>query len=84
VLARAQQHLDDRQREAGGLAGTGLGRAHDVTALQQHRDGLGLDRRRVLVALLVQGAQDERRQAEIGETDLAELRRRPAREWTGW
>jgi hypothetical protein len=33
-----QQQLDDRQREAGGLAGAGLGGAHDVAALQH--DGI--------------------------------------------
>jgi hypothetical protein len=64
-----QQALDDRQREAGGLAGAGLGRAHHVTALQHHGDGLGLDRGRMDVALFGQGFQDIGREAEIFEAD---------------
>ncbi len=61
-LARRRQHqrlrLDlvqvgigqHRQRERGGLAGTGLGLAEHVATGQQRRDGGGLDRRRGLVA----------------------------------
>jgi hypothetical protein len=51
----------------GGLAGAGLGGAHDVAALQHDRDGLGLDRGRVHIALVRQRAQDFGRQAEIGK-----------------
>src|SRR5204863_8457216 len=46
----------------------GLRGAHHVPALQHDRDCLGLDRRRVDIALIGQGAQDFRRQAEILKT----------------
>jgi hypothetical protein len=69
VAGLGQQQLDDRQREAGGLAGAGLRRAHDVATLQHDRNRFGLDRRRMDITLFGQGAQDFRRQAEIFETD---------------
>ena len=54
--------------EAGGLAGAGLGAGKQVGAGQaHHRDGLRLDRRRRVVAVLVDGAQQELGEAEIGE-----------------
>ncbi|MNN30138.1 hypothetical protein D3C81_1437770 [compost metagenome] len=62
-----QQALDDRQREACRLAGTGLRGAHHVLAEEDHRNGLRLDRRRRGVALFGQGAQDARIQPEAFE-----------------
>jgi hypothetical protein len=38
------QDVQDRQREAGGLAGAGLGGGHQVAAGEHLRNGLGLDR----------------------------------------
>ncbi len=40
------QALEHRQRESGGLAGAGLGAAHQVAALEHQRNGLVLDRGR--------------------------------------
>ena len=54
-------------RERGGLAGAGLGQAHDVPAAEQCGDGGGLDGRGVLVAHLVQGRQHTPVHAELGE-----------------
>ena len=41
----ADQALQDRQDEGRGLAGAGLGQAHDVVSLEGRRDGLLLDGR---------------------------------------
>ena len=62
-----RQALQHRQREAGGLAGAGLRAAHQVAALQDDGNGLRLDRRRGVVALLANGAQERLGQAEVGE-----------------
>ncbi len=78
-LARGRQHqrlrgglLDvdarqDRQREGRGLAGAGLGLPEHVAVGQQQRDRGGLDRRRRLVADLLQRLQDGRGDVEIGK-----------------
>ena len=50
-----------------GLAGAGLGDAQQVTAFEQVRDGLRLDRGRNGVVLGADGAQDRLAQAEIAE-----------------
>ena len=63
----AREPLQERQREAGGLAGTGLRRGHDVASGQYQRNGLTLDRRGLAVALLVDRAQEVGRQAEVFE-----------------
>jgi hypothetical protein len=47
-----RQVLDQRQREAGGLAGAGLGGAEEVAAGQDDRDGLLLDGGRDGVSLV--------------------------------
>ena len=65
--AGSGQPVQHRQREAGGLARAGLGSGHEVTPLQDGRNRLGLDRGRVLVALLAHGAQDRLGEAEIAE-----------------
>jgi hypothetical protein len=61
--------LQDRQREGGRLAGAGLGDAEQVAALQQRRDGLRLDRRRLGVAL-----GGERLQQLVVEPEVVESR----------
>ena len=48
----SREALQQRQREARGLAGSGLGAAHDVASLQNQRNRLRLDRRRLGIALL--------------------------------
>ena len=60
----------DRQRERGRLAGAGLRQPDDVAALQQRRDGRGLDRRGVLVAEVAQGLEEPLVQTEVGEGRL--------------
>jgi hypothetical protein len=41
----SEELLQNRQREAGGLAGAGLGAAHDVETLKDGGNGLHLNRR---------------------------------------
>ena len=64
---RAGQDVEHRQGEAGGLAGAGLRRAQHVAPHQHDGDRLLLDRRRMPVAHLGDGAQHRLGQAEIGE-----------------
>ena len=59
------QLVEDRQAEAGGLAGAGLGAAHDVLAGEDDRDGLLLDRGGGGVTGLGHGAEELRPQAEL-------------------
>ncbi|MNG99819.1 hypothetical protein D3C79_589980 [compost metagenome] len=61
------QALQQRQGKACGLAGTGLGRGHQVTPGQHGRNGLGLDRRRGVVVQALKRAQQGFNQAEFGE-----------------
>ena len=63
----AGQDVEHRQGEAGGLAGAGLRRAQHVASHQHDGDRLLLDRRRVAVAHLGDGAQHRLGQAEIGK-----------------
>ncbi len=44
MIGRRVDACEQRQRKGGSLAGPGLGLADHVTTVQQHRDGLGLDR----------------------------------------
>jgi hypothetical protein len=46
------QKLKQRQRKAGGLAGTGLGAAHEVASFEYDWNGLRLDRRGLGIALI--------------------------------
>jgi hypothetical protein len=50
--------MQDRQREGRGLAGAGLGRAQEIDAGQDVRDGLRLDRGGNGVAFTGHGAQE--------------------------
>ena len=64
LLAQALQH---RQREGGGLAGAGGGLTDQVTALDQRRDRLGLDRGGGGVAERGDGPLELGAQREVGE-----------------
>ena len=66
-VGERRQLLQDRQREARGLAGAGLGAAHDVLAGEDHGYRLRLDRRRRGIAGLGHGLQQLRPQAELGK-----------------
>ena len=55
--AAGRQQLQHGQGKGGGFAGSGLGAAQQVPALQHRRNGLGLNGRRLGVALLFHGAQ---------------------------
>ena len=57
-----------RQREGCRLAGAGLGLAQDIAPCEQRRNDRRLNRRRRLVADLVDREQDFRAQADFGET----------------
>ena len=65
--ALAHEALEDRQREAGRLAGAGLGGGHHVAAGERRGNRLGLDRRCGVVALFLEGTKQRGRQAEIME-----------------
>ena len=67
TLVEFGQAVQDRQHEGGGLAGTGLGNAHQVTAGEKMRDGLRLDRGRLVIACVLEGTQDRVGQAELGK-----------------
>ena len=72
--------LQRRQGEGGRLAGAGGGLAEHVAAGEDRRDGVALDRRRLLVAERGEGGQQLRAQLEVGEPALAR-RARCARSW---
>lgn len=61
------QAMQDRQREAGGLAGAGLGAGQQVAAVQHGWHRLALDRGRGCIAGFGYRAHDGIGQAEIGE-----------------
>ncbi len=66
VGAAAHRELVQQgQGEGSGLAGAGLGAAQEVVAVEHGRNGLGLDRRRRFVALLMHGPQDGRGQLQF-------------------
>jgi hypothetical protein len=70
IRARARprrQKRDHRQREAGGLAGAGLGDAQHVLAFQRGGDRAGLDRSGGFVASFGNGLEDQRVQLQVGK-----------------
>ena len=69
-LLRDVEAGEDRQRERGGLAGTGLSDAEHVAAGEQRRDGGRLDGGRGLVADVFEGLEHGVGEAEIGEGRL--------------
>jgi hypothetical protein len=62
--------LEERERERRRLSGSGRGLAEQVAALEQRRDRLALDRRRLLVAEARERRQQLLRQSEIRESRL--------------
>ena len=66
----AGQDVEHRQHEATGLASAGLRGAEHVATHENARNGLRLDRSRLTIALLADGADDFRRQAETLEAVL--------------
>ena len=62
--------VEQGQAEGGGLAGSGLGDAHDVAPGQQDRDGLALNGGGRHVAHVGDGPEQVDGQAEVGEGDL--------------
>ncbi len=63
-----EKPLQDRQCEGGRLAGSGLGNAAQVAAVEYLRDSLRLDRGRCRVALGRNSAENGRSKSKIGET----------------
>ena len=61
---------EHRQGEGGGLTRTCLGDTKDVTARQNVRDGLSLDRCRVRVARGRDGLEDLVAQSEVGKRHM--------------
>ena len=59
--------LDHRQAEGGGLARARLRLADHVAPLEEHGDGLLLDRAGLLVAHVLQRVQGRLGEAEVGE-----------------
>ena len=60
--------LDDREAEAEGLAGTGLGLTDDVLPVEGERDGLGLDGERFEDALAGEGVDHVLVDIEFGKS----------------
>jgi hypothetical protein len=67
VLARADDALQDRDAEAEGLAGTGLGLADDVVPAERDRQRQRLDRERMGDADVAERADDGLGDSEVGE-----------------
>ena len=65
--------MQDREGEAGGLAGAGLRAAHDVVAGQHFGNRLHLDRSRRGVTGLGHGPQDLGPQTELGKARCVHL-----------
>ena len=80
-MADVQKPVQKRQPEGRGLAGAGLGKAHQVAALHDVGNGLRLDRRGRLERGLFQCLQDLGRKAEgveSGHVRSVHRQRRPA------
>ncbi len=76
-----EQALEHRQREAAGLAGTGLGSHHQIATLQDGRDGTLLNRRGIRIASVFHGAgkglgETEGNEGHAGFLSLSASRRR--------
>ena len=59
--------LEHRQHEGRRLAGAGLGVGHEVPAVEDERDRLGLDGGGLGVALVRDGAEEFGREPELSE-----------------
>ena len=73
MAGRRHERIDDGQRKAGRLSGTGLGSGHHVMARHDHRNGLGLDGGRLGIAGGSDGLEHVGMQAEITEGDGGRL-----------
>jgi len=78
-----REPLQERQREAGGLAGAGLRGAEQVASGEDDRDGLRLDGGGFGVAMLRDGAKQLGQQPEAfeGRTYDDLLKNRPAKDF---
>ena len=65
---RTGEAMEDRKGEGGGLAGAGLGDADEVAAGKGGRNGRGLDRRRLGIALFGEGAGNGLGEAEESQS----------------
>ena len=66
-MAAGKQQLKHGQGETAGFAGAGLCRHHQVTALQDRRNGTLLDGRRLAIACGLDGADQGLGKAEGGK-----------------
>ena len=73
LVAVVGEVIEDRQREGGGLAGSGLRDADDVAALHHLRDGLRLDRRGGGVLFVSEGLGDRLGEAEIEKSSQLQI-----------
>ena len=73
LVAVVGEVIEDRQREGGGLAGSGLRDADDVAALHHLRDGLCLDRRGSGVLLVGEGFGDWLGEAEVEKSSQLQI-----------
>ena len=64
-VAGLAEALEHRQHEGGRLAGAGLGAGHEVAAVEDERDGLGLDGGGLGVALSATARRQLGRQPEV-------------------
>ena len=78
AVGAGRQPVQDGQREAGGLAGAGLRRGHQVVAGEHGGDRLLLDGGRRVVALFGDGALDFGHQAKVGKMHGNSVAQRPA------
>ena len=62
-----REAIENRQREGGGLAGARLGDAEQVTAFENQRNRLGLDRSRSFIAFAGERLEDGLGETEIGK-----------------
>ena len=80
----AGEDVQARQREGGRFARAGLGGGDDVAALEDERDGLGLNGGRLGVAEMIDGGKDGVGKAEFGKGGHETLFRGSDRDGSGW
>jgi len=69
LLAQVEAR-ENRQRKGCGLAGAGLGEAHNVTAREEGRDGRGLDRGGCFVPDVLHRLEDGAFEPQVGKSRL--------------
>ena len=67
LLGLAHQLGETRDQEGGGLAGTSLSGGNDVATLENSRDGVSLNRSRVLITTELNVLEHDRVEASFGE-----------------